>query len=86
MSKFYVNKGGSKIWVNDLGEHHREDGPAIEYYNGNKYWCQNDLYHRIDGPAIELTNGSKAWYYYGKHIRCSSQQEFERWLRLKVFI
>jgi len=24
------------------GKHHREDGPAVEYYNGTKYWYLND--------------------------------------------
>ena len=36
---------------------HREDGPAIEYANGNKHWYLNGKLHREDGPAIENANG-----------------------------
>ena len=28
-------------WFNLNGEHHREDGPAVEYTNGDKYWFIN---------------------------------------------
>ena len=41
---------------------HREDGPAKEYVNGDKYWYRDDKLHREDGPAIEYANGSKSWY------------------------
>jgi hypothetical protein len=41
--------------------HHREDGPAIEYTNGDKYWYQNGNIHRDDGPAIEYADGDKSW-------------------------
>ena len=64
---------------------HREDGPAIEYPNGSKIWCQNGKTHRLNGPAIELVNGNKYWYYQGKYIKCSSQEEFEKLLKLKAF-
>lgn len=39
------------------GLRHREDCPAVELYNGNKEWYQNDELHRIDGPAYILSNG-----------------------------
>ena len=45
---------------------HREDGPAIEWANGDKHWYHNNKLHREDGPAIELTNGTKHWYHKGK--------------------
>jgi len=48
---------------------HREDGPAVEYADGTKQWCQNGKFHRIDGPAIECPNGTKAWYQNGKYHR-----------------
>ena len=51
------------------------------------YSC-SDTYpipHRLDGPAIEWTDGSKYWYYHGDKIDCSSQEEFERFLRLKAY-
>jgi hypothetical protein len=61
------------------------DGPAVEYAYGYKEWYQHGLLHRIDGPAIECANGYKAWYYHGKKINCSSQQEFDKIIKLKCF-
>jgi len=74
---------GNKCWYlnNDL---HREDGPAVEWANGDKSWYFHSKLHRLDGPAIEYANGSKSWWYHGERINCSSQEEFERLIRLKV--
>jgi len=63
---------------------HREDGPAIECANGHKAWYFRGQRHRIDGPAIEFADGSKSWYYYGEGINCSSQEEFNRLIKLKA--
>ena len=41
---------------------HREDGPAVEYFNGSKVWWLNGEMHRMDGPAVEYVNGGKVWY------------------------
>jgi len=89
----FVCRNGDKYWyLNDklMIFHsyyllHREDGPAIEYANGDKIWCLNSKCHRIDGPTIERANGDKEWYYQGKKINCSSNEEFFRLLKLKVF-
>ena len=53
------------------GKRHREDGPAIEYSNGNKEWLIDGKYHREDGrPAIEYDDGgTKLWYKDGKQHR-----------------
>ena len=48
---------------------HREDGPACEYSDGDKYWYQNGKYHREDGPACEYNDGSTYWYLNGKRHR-----------------
>jgi hypothetical protein len=45
---------------------HREDGPAIEYANGNKQWFIHGKRHRKDGPTIEWASGSKEWWFHGK--------------------
>jgi len=50
-------------------EYHREDGPAIEYADGSKFWYLNDKCHREDGPAIERSDGTKWWYLNGKRHR-----------------
>ncbi len=53
---------------------HREDGPAIEWKNGNKHWLLNDRLHRTDGPAIDLVETElectvKKWSINGKYHR-----------------
>lgn len=56
-------------WHNKKGQRHREDGPAREFFIGDKEWWQNGKRHRIDGPAIEYYNGDKEWYQNGKRHR-----------------
>ena len=51
------------------GQRHRNDGPALEYTNGDKVWYRNGQYHRDDGPAAEYDNGNKYWYQNGEHHR-----------------
>jgi len=66
------NNGCCLRYVQDR-ELHREDGPAVEYLDPfpEKYWW----YH-----------GENAhWIIDGKRIHCSSQQDFERWKKLRLF-
>jgi antitoxin component YwqK of YwqJK toxin-antitoxin module len=61
-----IDEGGNKEWYlnNKL---HREDGPAIEHYNGDTEWYLDGKLHRDDGPACEHFNGHhKYWYINGK--------------------
>ena len=44
----------SKYWIDEADEFHREDGPAVEYYTGEKSWYIHGGRHRIDGPAVML--------------------------------
>jgi hypothetical protein len=71
--KVTVDERGTIRWYNRKGEFHREDGPAIEYTNGTKYWCQNGIFHRENGPAVEESNGTKQWYLNGKEF---TEKEF----------
>lgn len=64
---------------------HREDGPAVILNIGHQAWYWNGKRHRADGPAIIFSNGIKHWYWMGTKIKCESQEEFERLLKLKVF-
>jgi hypothetical protein len=75
--------GVKRYYLND--HLHRINGPAIEDPNGDKWWCFNGKTHRLDGPAIELSDGAKWWFYHGKYVSCSSQKQFEQWIRLKAF-
>lgn len=63
--KVTVNDYGTIKWYNEEGKLHREDGPAVEYSYGTKYWYQNGKLHREDGPAIEHSNGVKEWFFNG---------------------
>lgn len=51
------------------GKKHREDGPAVEFLNGDEHWYLNGYLHREEGPAIEYANGSKEWYLEGLRHR-----------------
>ena len=55
-----IDTVGTKEWYLN-GQRHREDGPAVEYANGDKYWYLNGQLHREDGPAVEKADGSKLW-------------------------
>jgi|SRR5579859_2150027 len=74
---------GYKAWYYH-GQRHRVDGPAIERADGSKEWYFHGKLHRLDGPVYEGTNGAKEWHYHGEYINCSSQEEFERLIKLKV--
>jgi hypothetical protein len=60
-----TNSYGTKRWFLN-GSLHREDGPAIEYADGDKSWFLNNKLHRKDGPASEFANGTKQWFLNGK--------------------
>jgi hypothetical protein len=64
--KCTIDKNGVKEWKNEVGEYHREDGPAREFTDGYKSWWMNGKRHRLDGPAIEYANGDKEWHKEGK--------------------
>lgn len=64
-----VTKYGTRCYYNNAGELHRDDGPAVEWYDGTKNWYQNGQLHRTDGPAIERSNGTKEWFQNGQRHR-----------------
>ncbi len=81
----FTDGDGNKFWYDLEGNFHREDGPAIEFASGSKVWRIHGKMHREDGPAVEYVRGGKYWYYYNEAIECSSQREFERLIKLRVF-
>jgi hypothetical protein len=64
---------------------HREGGPAVLLYEGDKSWWKNGKMHREDGPAEELRDGRRIWWYEDKRIDCKNQEEFERIMKLRLF-
>ncbi len=59
---------GSIRWYNEKGQIHKGDGPAIEWFDGAKFWCFEGRFHRIGGPAIDAVP-RKEWYINGKADR-----------------
>ena len=72
----HINEYGTKCHYSDRNMEilHREDGPAIEYADGDKEWWINGKLHREDGPAIEDADGYKAWWINGKQL---TEEEFD---------
>jgi hypothetical protein len=70
--------GTKEWWLN--GGYHREDGPAVEFSNGEKQWCLNDKLHRVDGPALESADGSNHWFLDDEYYT------FDKWLEANTYI
>ena len=72
----------------------------LEGMSGNsifEYWYYDEertILHRADGPAVisyELSlpgthiDFHREWWYMGRRVDCSSQEEFEKCLKIKAF-
>ena len=81
-----IDEYGDKVWRLKNGQYHREDGPAIEYADGTKFWFLNGKRHRKDGPAIEYASGYKAWYINGEELTEDehANQMFIKWCTTPV--
>ena len=66
-----ISNTGSVFYYKDKARTilHREDGPAIERYDGDNEWWLNGQRHREDGPAIDVVGGVKAWFFKDKRHR-----------------
>jgi hypothetical protein len=74
---------------NTLFEHKVNSYATFIWHDNNnwvKYWRQFSVFHRLDGPAVEYGNGTRYWYYKGCFISSSTQEEFERWLKLMFLL
>jgi len=76
-----IDEYGNKYWYDSDGGLHREDGPAVEWAEGSKYWLKHDEYHREDGPAVEDSSGYK--YYYLEGVRYTEEDYWENIKELK---
>jgi hypothetical protein len=73
-------------YYNEDEQLHRLDGPALEYWYGNKFWYKNGKLHREDGPAIiESSTGYKYYFYNGEQINVSTDKKFKQYFKLKIF-
>ncbi len=57
-----INQYGDVSYFNEQNQLHRENGPAVECTNGDKFWYQNGKCHRENGPALEFADGDKQWW------------------------
>lgn len=60
-----------KVWVDEAGQPHREDGPAVVWNSGRQAWYRHGQLHREPdkGPAMTFPAGSpvqSVWYWHGK--------------------
>ncbi len=67
--RIVIEASGTKYYLDDQNQRHREDGPAVEWPDGSKYWYIHGKEHREDGPAIEYYDGAKEWYINGERHR-----------------
>ena len=81
--KYYFKSDGTfdKIWENENGQIHREDGPAVEYANGSVSWYNQGDNHRDDGPAIVHSYGRHLYYF--NHIFYSKEEYWEKIEKMK---
>jgi len=77
-SKLTINEDGNKRWELPNGFLHREDGPVVESFKGDKFWYLNNKRHRENGPAVECINGYKAWFLNGIEY---TEQEYKHKMR-----
>ena len=89
MARYYYKHGSVLDHYDNNKVLHREDGPAIEWDNGDKQWWVNNTIHRVDGPAVE-TSLRKEWWVNGKQHRVEgpaveySNGEREYWINGKL--
>lgn len=70
-----INSTNAKFWFKE-SKLHREDGPAIEFEDGEKYWYKEGKRHREDGPAYESISGYKEWWIEDKQYYQINLKDF----------
>ena len=78
------DKKGNVWYTNELGETHREDGPALIHPNGDMHWMQHNVLHRDDGPAVVYVNGFRQWNIMGRVIATKGDPTAPKHARKKV--
>ena len=78
-----IGSSGDTAWYKN-GKCHRENGPAIEYADGNKWWYLNGKKHRTDGPAVEYSDGSKEWRINGQQLAEQEHRMIVRQMKIKL--
>ena len=58
---------------------------VVERSSGTRFWFRGNVQHRESGPAYERCNGECSWYLNDEKIPCMTQEDFEKYMRLKAF-
>ena len=63
-----VDEKGTVRWYkdSDCTILHKEDGPAVVWFDGEQHWWFDGNIHRTDGPAIVYVDGSVEWRQHGQ--------------------
>ena len=64
-----VTANGTRRYYNGAGQVHRDEGPAVEWWDGAQEWYQNGRLHRTNGPAAVYPDGDKHWFQNGLRHR-----------------
>ena len=72
----------AEYWFKN-GRLHRENGPAIQFKDGDNRWYKNGKLHRENGPAVDFPKGyCKKWYVNGTKL---TKSQFKSWKRAKNY-
>ena len=63
------------------GKLQKEDGPAVEWSDGENHWYLNGIRHREDGPAIENNNGDIRFCLRGVFYGSSFHFTTKSWIK-----
>ena len=67
MIRLEIGSYGGKWWFLH-NVHHRLNGPAINYRDGQKVWYVNGKCHRTTGPAVIFANGLVEYWVNGRQV------------------
>jgi hypothetical protein len=86
LNRLEISKLGCRTYCKEYQESRLNNKPSFisDYYIEYKV---NSKWHRIDGPARIWLNSdgfNEQWWINNKQIHCSSQEEFERLIKLKI--
>ena len=94
MKKQYImiDEDGNYFYYSDkeMTIPHRENGPAVEYADGDRVWYLDGKLHRENGPAVEFGDENRVWCIHGQCHRLDGPVvEFdvgiEWWIKGKTY-
>lgn len=66
----YADRFYNQFYLDEKGEYHSDEYPAIRYAGGGEVWMRHGKVHRDgDLPAITDAEGNQAWYKDGQFHR-----------------